>query len=157
MSGRRGRAYRLGPARRLLNALVRALLPLGLGPRNTVLLTVPGRRTGVARSTPVTLVEHDGRRWLVAPYGEVGWVRNVRAAGRARLRRGGRDETVRLDELPAEARAPILKTYATRVPVTRPFFDAPAHAPVEAFGAEAGRHPVFAVTPAEGGAPAGGR
>ncbi len=42
--------------------------------------TVPGRKSGVPRTTPVALGERDGRRWLVSPYGEVDWVRNLRAA-----------------------------------------------------------------------------
>ena len=31
---------------------------------------------------PATVVEYDRRRWLVAPYGQVSWVRNARADGR---------------------------------------------------------------------------
>jgi len=38
------------------------------------LLTVPGRRTGQPRSTPVNLHVEDGRRYLVCPYGHVNWV-----------------------------------------------------------------------------------
>jgi hypothetical protein len=75
--------YRLGPGRRTANRIIRALLRLGLGPRRTYLLTVAGHRSGAPRSTPVTLVEDGGRRWLVSPYGEVAWVRNLRAARRA--------------------------------------------------------------------------
>jgi hypothetical protein len=69
--------YRLSRWRRLLNGLVRTLLHMGLGPRHTYLLTVRGRRTGIRHSTPVTLVEKGTNRWLVAPYGEVSWVRNA--------------------------------------------------------------------------------
>ena len=49
------------------------------------LLTVRGRKSGLPRTTPVNLIEYQGRRWLVAPYGEVAWVRNVRAAGEVEL------------------------------------------------------------------------
>ena len=80
--------YRLSRWRRLLNALVRTLLRAGLGPRHTYLLTVQGRRSGQRYSTPVTLVEEGTNRWLVAPYGEVSWVRNARAAGQVTLSRG---------------------------------------------------------------------
>jgi hypothetical protein len=69
--------YRLSRWRHLLNALVRGLLRVGLGPRHTYLLTVHGRRSGRRYSTPVTLVEEGRNRWLVAPYGEVSWVRNA--------------------------------------------------------------------------------
>jgi hypothetical protein len=75
------KTYRLTFGRRLLNRLVRALLRAGLGPRATYPPTVRGRTSGKPRSTPVTLVEGEGQRWLVAPYGVVGWVRNARAAG----------------------------------------------------------------------------
>jgi len=73
--------YRLTPVRRAANRLVRLLLRLGLMPGPTYLLAVRGRRTGRLLSTPVTLVEDGGERWLVAPYGEVAWVRSARAAG----------------------------------------------------------------------------
>jgi deazaflavin-dependent oxidoreductase (nitroreductase family) len=139
------KSYRLTPPRRLANLLMRLLLRLGLAPRTTVLLTVPGRRSGTPRSTPVTLVEEDGQRWLVAPYGPVEWVRNARAAGQVELSRGRRCETVRVQELAPEAAAPILKTYVERVPITRPFFDAAPDAPLAAFAAEAPKHPVFRV------------
>jgi deazaflavin-dependent oxidoreductase (nitroreductase family) len=138
-------SYRLSPLRRALNALVRGLLRVGLGPPRTYLLAVPGRRTGQPRSTPVTLVEAGGQRWLVAPYGAVGWVRNARAAGQVTLSRGRRRETVTLTELDAGRSAPVLQQYVREVPITRPFFDAGPEAPVEAFAAEAARHPVFRI------------
>ena len=141
------RTYRLTPLRRFANVLMRQLIRLGLAPRTTVLLTVPGRRTGTPRSTPVTLVEEDGQRWLVAPYGPVAWVHNVRAAGQVKLSRGRSSESVRVTELAPEAAAPILRTYVERVPITRPYFDAAPDAPLAAFVAEATRHPVFRVVP----------
>ena len=135
--------YRLSPSRRAINRVVRLLLRFGLMPGPTYLLTVPGRRTGRPFSTPVTLVEEQGSRWLVAPYGDVGWVRNVRAAGRVTLSRGGHSETLPVRELPPAEAAPVLRRYVTRVPVTRPYFDAGPDSPLSAFLAEAPRHPVF--------------
>lgn len=136
---------RLGAWRRLVNAFVRVLLMLGLGPSHTYLLTVRGRTTGRPHSTPVTLVENAGSRWLVAPYGEVGWVQNARAAGQVTLTRWWRSQTVRITELPPAEAGPVLKRYATAVPITRPFFDARHDASVAAFVAEAARHPVFRI------------
>jgi deazaflavin-dependent oxidoreductase (nitroreductase family) len=116
--------YRLSRWRRLLNALVRTLLRMGLGPRHTYLLTMQGRRSSTQYSTPVTLVYEGTNHWLVAPYGEASWVRNARAAGQMTLSRGRHAETVASVELePAEA-APVLKQYITQAPLTRPFFDA---------------------------------
>ena len=137
--------YQRGFARRAVNRLVRGLLRVGLGPRETYLLTVAGRRSGEPRSTPVTLVEEGGRRWLVAPYGEVAWVRNLRAAGRATLSRGGRTNAIAVREISAEEAAPVLKMYVTRVPITRPYFDVRPESDLSAFRAEAPRHPVFAI------------
>src|ERR671925_348026 len=97
--------YRLSNWRRLLNGLVRTLLRVGLGPRHTYLLTVQGRHRCTHFSTPVTLIEADRERWLVAPYGEVSWVRNARAAGQVTLSRGRQYETVAIVELGPEESA----------------------------------------------------
>jgi deazaflavin-dependent oxidoreductase (nitroreductase family) len=137
--------YRLSPGRRAANRLVRLLLKLGLMPGPTYLLTVSGRRTGRPQSTPVTLVEDGGSRWLVAPYGDVAWVRNARAAGQITLSRGGRSETLAIHELNATEAAPVLQRYVTRVAITRPYFDAKPDSPLATFEAEAPRHPVFAL------------
>ncbi|MDQ3866252.1 MAG: nitroreductase family deazaflavin-dependent oxidoreductase [Actinomycetota bacterium] len=135
--------YRLTPPRRFLNAALRLALPLGVGPSNTYLLTVPGRRTGRRYTTPVTLVDAGGERWLVAPYGERSWVKNARAAGSVELRRGRSRERFEVAELAPEERARILRAYVECVPLVEKFFDAKRGAPVEAFAAEAARHPVF--------------
>jgi deazaflavin-dependent oxidoreductase (nitroreductase family) len=138
--------YELRGWRRALNALVRALLAVGVAPPRIHLLTVPGRKSGRAYSTPVTVVQDGGQRWLVAPYGEVAWVRNARAAGRVTLSRGRRAATSAITAVPPEVAGRILKRYVAEVPITRPFFEARPDAPVEAFVAEAGRHPVFLLT-----------
>ena len=139
--------YRLSPSRRAANRLVRLLLKLGLMPGPTYLLTVPGRRTGRPLSTPVTLVEEGNSRWLVAPYGDVAWVHNARAAGQVTLSRDRHSESLAIRELgPAEA-APVLQRYITRVPITRPYFDVKPDSPLAAFIAEAPRHPVFQLGP----------
>lgn len=131
--------------RRLVNWMVGILVPLGLGPTGVPLLTVPGRKSRQPRTTPVSIIEQGGQRWLVAPYGPVNWVRNVRAAGQVTLTRGRRPEAVQLEELGATEAAPVLKEFALRVPITRPYFAASPHGPVEAFVAEASQHPVFRI------------
>jgi deazaflavin-dependent oxidoreductase (nitroreductase family) len=140
--------YRLTGGRKAFNAILTALIQLGIPTGSIVLLTVAGRRTGQPRSTPVTLLTASGRRYLVSPYGQVSWVQNVRASGRADLKYRGRVETVRLSELkPAEA-APLVKTYREKYAVVAPFFDAKPGDPVERFAAEADKHPVFEILPA---------
>jgi deazaflavin-dependent oxidoreductase (nitroreductase family) len=139
------RPYRLGFWRRLVNRIVSALLRLDLNPPHTYLLTVPGRKSRKPYSTPVTLVEENRERWLVAPYGEVGWVKNARAAGQVTLKRGRRSETVGIVELSPDEAAPVLKKYLSRLPVVRPFFDVTPGSQIADFVAEAPRHPVFQI------------
>src|SRR5262249_59297319 len=74
------------------NAVARPLLRAGVPMGPDVLLTVRGRTSGLPRTTPVTLCEWDGRRGIISPFGEVQWVRNLRAAGRATMRVGRRSE-----------------------------------------------------------------
>jgi len=137
------RTYRLGPARRAVNALVSAMLKIGVGGRSYYLLTTVGRVTGRERATPVVVLRSGDERWLVSPYGQVGWVRNVRAHPVVSLRRGRRTEVLRAVEAGPEAAAPVLQHYVRSVRVTAPFFDAKGTDPVERFAEEAGRHPVF--------------
>jgi deazaflavin-dependent oxidoreductase (nitroreductase family) len=137
------KVYGVNVPTRLTSAVVTPLVRLGIGPRHFHLLSVPGRRTGRIYQTPVSVVEQDGQRWLVAPYGERNWVKNARAAGFVELRRGRRTELVRVEEAPVGDRAPILRAYLSQVPFTRGFFAAERGAPEEAFAAEAERHPVF--------------
>jgi deazaflavin-dependent oxidoreductase (nitroreductase family) len=129
----------------MLNRMVITSLRVGLSPPHTYLLTVRGRKSGALYSTPVRLVEEDGKRWLVALYGEVAWVRNARAARQVRLARGSRIETVAVREVAASEAAPVLQAYLAQVPIVRPFFDVQPHSSLRDFAAEAPRHPVFRI------------
>jgi deazaflavin-dependent oxidoreductase (nitroreductase family) len=141
------RQYRPGRGHHVENTIMSALVRAGLVPRS-YLLTTRGRKSGQPRTNPVVPVEHGGRRWLVAPYGPVSWVRNARAAGQVSLtrRRDTRHYTIR-EASPDEA-GPVLKRYARLAPSARPYFQATKDSPVEDFIAEADRHPVFELTPA---------
>jgi deazaflavin-dependent oxidoreductase (nitroreductase family) len=141
------RTYRPGALRRLLNVAMTAGLRVGLAPPAIYLLTTTGRLTGKRRTTPVTLVEGDDGRFLVAPYGEVGWVHNARASGDVTLARGRRSSTHAVTELGAAEAAPVLERYYRAVPVTRPYFDVTKDSPLADFEAEAPRHPVFLLGP----------
>jgi deazaflavin-dependent oxidoreductase (nitroreductase family) len=135
--------YRLSPGRRAINVVVRPLARRGLiGPR-THLLTVPGRKTGRLWSTPVSLVELDGERYAVAPYGDRNWVKNARAAGWVELQRGRRRERLVVEELDAETAVRVLRRYYELGRVTRPFFGVSLDSPHEDWLAEAPRHPAF--------------
>ncbi|CAN5288100.1 nitroreductase family deazaflavin-dependent oxidoreductase [soil metagenome] len=139
--------YRRSHWRRALNAVVRPLARLGLtGPR-THLLTVPGRRTGKRWSNTVSIVRAGSERCLVAPFGDRSWLKNARAAGWVELRRGRRRERLAVTELaPADA-VPVLRQYYRQSRVTRPFFRVTLDAPIDAWVAEAPKHPVFRLCP----------
>src|SRR5215207_6804607 len=64
----------------IIKSLLRAGVPMG----PMILLTVRGRTTGQPRTTPVDLLERNGRRWLVATHGGASsnWVRNLPQGGR---------------------------------------------------------------------------
>ena len=81
--------YRVGIFVRFNNAAMRSLIRAGVRIGTFAVLTVPGRRTGRAVHVPLVVFPHGSDRYLVASYGVVNWVRNLRAAdGRAELRRG---------------------------------------------------------------------
>lgn len=135
--------YELTTTRRTANWLMARLLGLGIPIWSTYMLTVPGRKTGKPYSTPVTLAVREGTRYLVAPYGEVSWVKNGRAAGEVKLSRGRKYEITPITELSPEEAAPILKQYVNEIPIVRPYFDAAPDSSIEHFRAEAPRKPVF--------------
>jgi len=144
------KTYHVNVADRIENALLKALLRAGVTMGTTSLLTVRGRKSGQPHTVPVVLVEQDGQRWLVAPYGVVQWVRNIRVARTATLTRGRRSETISVTELPAQEAAPVLKQYLSHVSGgVRSYFDARKDSPVEAFEHEASRHPVFQIAAVE--------
>ena len=90
----------------IFNPIARRLMGVGIPLGPNALLTVRGRKTGTPRTTPVALVEVHGRRWVVGTFGEVNWVRNLRAAGEGTITLGRRQEPVRGVELsPDEAAA----------------------------------------------------
>jgi deazaflavin-dependent oxidoreductase (nitroreductase family) len=79
-------------------------------------LTVPGRRSGTPRRTPLTVLELDGQRFLLGGFPAADWIRNVRAAGRGTLSVGGNDEAVRLVELAAADAVPVLRAAPAATP-----------------------------------------
>jgi deazaflavin-dependent oxidoreductase (nitroreductase family) len=139
------KTYRVTTILRFVNRMMRLMIRLNIAPKGYHLLTVQGRKSGKLYSTPVALVEEGDQRWLVSPYGEVAWLRNTRAAGQVTLSRGGKSETVKLVEQGSEASAPVLKQYLAREGIVQPYFDVQPDSPIEAFVAEAPRHPVFLI------------
>jgi deazaflavin-dependent oxidoreductase (nitroreductase family) len=143
------KTYNIGPAVRISNAVVAALLRRGVKIGGNTLLTVPGRKSGQPRTTPVTILEWNGERWLQSPFGEVNWVRNLRAAGRATLTRGRRVEPISVVELsPAEAAQVLKGTLASYPSLIKSYFDVTPESPLEDFEREAPLHPMFRLLPA---------
>ena len=81
------------------SSILKLLLVAGmpLGPNG--LVTIRGRTSGLPRTTALAIIEVSGRRWVWAPWGEVHWVRNLRAAGRATITVRRRKEEVAATEL----------------------------------------------------------
>ncbi|MGV9861270.1 nitroreductase family deazaflavin-dependent oxidoreductase [Rhodococcus koreensis] len=132
-----------------VNRVIVGLHRLGV-PMPMPALTVPGRKTGVPRSTPVSPYEVDGRTYVVAGYTESDWAQNARAAGRGELTRGRHRERVRLIPLPVSERARILREFPIRVPHGVTMFlkaGTVANSSPEAFAAAADRCEVFRIEP----------
>lgn len=128
----------------LTKTLLRAGVKLmGFGKVPTYLLTVRGRKSGQPRTTPISIVEQDGKRYLFAPFGVVDWVRNLRAAGEATLTRGRRVEKIYAIEVPGTEASLILKRFiATDNPMGH-YFGVTKESSQEDFDRAAASHPVF--------------
>lgn len=79
----------------ILKFLVAAGVPMGFNG----LITIRGRKSGLPRTAAVAIIAVSGRRYVWAPWGEVHWVRNLRAAGRATITVRRRREEVSATEL----------------------------------------------------------
>ena len=137
---------------RQVNPVIIALNRLGVVAEKGAVLAVPGRRSGVLRRTPVSVLRLDGQRYLLAGYPTAEWPRNVRAAqGRVELAVGRRVEAVRLVELDAAAAEPILRAWPEHIPQGAKVMRDAGVVPdmsEESFARLAGRCAVFRVTDA---------
>lgn len=132
------------------NETVARLTRMGVSVWGSRVLYVRGRKSGELRSTPVNLLTHDGRRYLVAPRGVTQWVRNLRAAGEGELRVGRRVERFVPTEVADDDKVEILRAYLRRWRwETGVFFDGvTADAPDERLREMAPGYPVFLIEPA---------
>src|SRR5438552_12335758 len=137
------------PIERLFSRMFGALVGLGLGFSHNYQLEVRGRRSGRLYSTPVDVLVHRGRRFLVAGRGETQWVRNARASGQITLRKGRRREELRVRIVPDVEKPDVLKAYLDRFKLTvQRYFPVPAGSPAEDLAPFAARYPVFELLPA---------
>jgi len=77
-------------------------------------LSVRGRVTGRWHTVSVAVLEHDGRRYLLAPAGDTDWSLNLRASGHARLEKKGEIEDFTATEVPVDQRPPLIDAYLSR-------------------------------------------
>ncbi|HLM29348.1 MAG TPA: nitroreductase family deazaflavin-dependent oxidoreductase [Acidimicrobiales bacterium] len=100
--------------RNVFNPTVAFLTRRGVSVLGSRVLAVRGRSSGEWRTTPVNLLEYEGKRYLVAPRGEAQWVRNLRVAGTGQLRIGKKVEDFRARELGDDEKVPMLRAYLKR-------------------------------------------
>jgi deazaflavin-dependent oxidoreductase (nitroreductase family) len=120
---------------------------LGLPPGFMVALEIKGRRSGRPHTTVVLTTDHAREQYLVSMLGnESAWVRNARANPDAVIRHG-RKRHVRLVEVPALERAPVLKEYVRIASSGRKHFPVSPGALLSEFEAIAEHYPVFRIDP----------
>ena len=132
------------PVEKFFNRVMGAMVGLGIGPGYMYILQVRGRKSGKLFSTPVNVMDVNGKRYLVAPRGRTQWVRNAEAAGSVDLKRGSAKQTWHLRAIPENERPELLKMYLERYAgAVQRYFSVKAGSPVEAFRALAAQYPVY--------------
>ena len=101
----------------IASRLLAARVPLGFNG----LVTIRGRKSGLPRTTPVAIIAVSGRRWVWAPWGDVQWVLNLRAAGCATVTVRGRKEEVRATELDQTQRVAFFRDVLGPIARSIPF------------------------------------
>jgi deazaflavin-dependent oxidoreductase (nitroreductase family) len=134
---------------RIFNRLFAIAIGFGVSLGHNYVVEVRGRKSGRIFSTPIDLLEAGGRRYLVAPRGDTNWVRNARAAGRVKLRKGHQSDEFAVREVGPAERPELLKAYLDRFALTvQRYFPIPRGSPASEFAPIAERYPVFELTPA---------
>jgi deazaflavin-dependent oxidoreductase (nitroreductase family) len=129
---------------RVFNKTFGFLVGMGLGFSYNYLLQVRGRKSGKIYSTPIDLLEIDGKPFLVAPRGRAQWVRNAEAAGEVTLKKGSQRRNFGLRPLSDEEKPAILKAYLDRFKrEVQGYFPVAAGSPVESFRELTGNYPAF--------------
>lgn len=141
--------YRGGKPNTLARGLNRAsawLYSRDSTPEMLDVLETTGRKSGNPVTMPIVVVHLEDERYLVSMLGDdVNWVKNVRAAnGGAALLKGERTD-VKLEEIPEDDRAPILKRYCEIAPGGRSHIPVDLNAPLADFATIARDYPVFRI------------
>ena len=155
--------YRVTTFVRINNTMISSLVRLGIKMWSFSLLTVRGRKSGKPIVTPVAIFVQDQKRYLVATYGVVYWVRNLRAAaGVATLTRRRHSEKIRAIELEKDTAALVFREALRSGPpgipavifrvyralLVLPYLGVTENSSLEEFEREVLTHPVFLLQPA---------
>ncbi len=134
--------------RRVMNPLVTWLTRRGVSVAGSADLGVRGRSSGQMRHTPVNPLPFEGQEYLVAPRGTTQWVRNIRVAGQADLRRGRRVQQIAVVELEDAEKIPVLRAYLKKWAweVGMFFEGVGADSSDDQLAEIAPRHPIFRIT-----------
>lgn len=97
--------------KRIFNPLLSLGMRLGISFRGSHILAVKGRTSGKTYTTPVNPLPFEGQRYLVAPRGETGWVKNIRVSKEGELQLGRKREQIRVEEITDEEKVPVLRAY----------------------------------------------
>jgi F420H(2)-dependent quinone reductase len=156
--------YRVNTFMRINNAMITRVLRLGVRLWSFSLLTVGGRTSGRPITTPVAIFVQDQKRYLIATYGIVNWVRNLRAAGgEATLTQSRQSEKIRAIELAPEAAALVFREALRSGPpgipavifrvyrslLVLPYLNVTEDSSLEEYESEVLAHPVFLFQPAK--------
>jgi deazaflavin-dependent oxidoreductase (nitroreductase family) len=132
------------PRERAFNRIYGFFVGLGIGAPSSYLLEVRGRKSGKIYSTPVSLLEREGNRFLVAPRGRTQWVRNAEAAGEIALRKAWKRRRYKIRPLEDGEKPEVLKSYLdTYKSTVQRFFPLPVGSPLAAFVELAANYPAF--------------
>ena len=132
----------------IASTIIGTLLRLGLPDGPSALHSERGRKSGKIYTIPIAQVENSDTSFLVAAFGEVNWVRNLRVADQAQLTRRRRTEAIKVVELGTQEAASILKQFfreSQRVPFIKPYFHVTTESSLADFEQEALYHPVFRI------------
>ena len=101
-------------------------------------LEVPGRQTGKVFRVTLAPLAVEGNLYLMSQYGVTAWVRNLRAAGRGKLRYKGGDQAFRAIEVEGDERDRVIAFFRSKADgLLRRDFDR----------LQAADHPTFRVEP----------
>lgn len=144
-----------GKLEAFFNRLLGGLVSLGFGPRDIMQLDVVGRVSGRTHSTPVNVLRHEGKLYLVAPRGRrTQWVRNVEVVGTVVLRKGKSVTRFTLAEIPAIEKPVILKNYLENYKgAVQRYFPVEAGSPESEFAPICDRVPVYELAVARADTP----